>query len=180
MQTVSHRTAAAASTLALAVAVLAAPSSTEPASAEATATTCRGSYVVTLTPGLSNTPARGTAYTKQPGTITCNGPVLGKTPTGKGSVVNLARIGVEDPDSCLAGGEGRGALIVEMPVAGGKTLTLHDGGNFEYGGLKRGLLTGTFDFDRMRGTFTVNPLKGNCVTTPVTQARIDFTGKLKR
>src|SRR5437868_2933938 len=47
---------------------------------------------------------------------------------------------------------------------------------FTYGGLSHGGITGTFDGDYYSGTVAFEVLEGDCVTTPITKARIAFAG----
>lgn len=140
-------------------------------------TTCTARYDVVLTPGLGNRPTRGTIHTVRPGSISCDGPVLGRRPTGPGRIVVIARLDGKPGSkgaSCLAGGAGPVTLQVSLPTDNGE-LRLFDAADYTFGGLANGLVQGSITGDHLDGSYTATPTKGDCVTKPATRARIELT-----
>jgi hypothetical protein len=132
-------------------------------------TVCRVSNPVALNPGLTLQGSSGTFESDPLGTVTCNGPVRGITPTGTGSFHDKGKYGTDDPDDCIKGGEGTGSYTLIFPTKDGdKTValpfTLKYGAPSDNGGLV-GIHT---KGDGWVGEFGANPTKGDCVSAPVT------------
>jgi hypothetical protein len=117
-----------------------------------------------LTPGLSAQGSSGTFEDKVAGSISCDGPLLGITPTGPGTVYDKGNYGTEDPDSCFGGGEGVGSYTLVFPTAGGPeetvapfTVTFGDPAtNGE------GLVTVKLEGEGWHGDLAATPTKGDC------------------
>lgn len=142
--------------------------------AAAAATKCRTTYEIGLTPGLSTQGAPGTSFADDV-PVTCNGKVFGTAVSGPGRMVSIAHL---SPASTCLGGAGWGALYLRFPTAKGPDKVVVDPITYSFGGLEKGLITGTFAGDRFDGTFTVIPVKGDCVTSPLTRGRLTLTGTL--
>jgi hypothetical protein len=145
----------------------------------ASGTTCMVEHVPTLKPGLSAVEgSSGTFEDAQDGTITCDGPVVGVTPTGPGTLHDKGNYGTKDGDSCFGGGEGEGAYTLVLPTADGErtllapfTMTFGDPNtNGE------GVVTVHLRGEGWSGDLGVTPTKGDCFSTPVTEVRV--TGKV--
>ncbi|MGQ0466383.1 MAG: hypothetical protein ACT4QG_13800 [Sporichthyaceae bacterium] len=136
----------------------------------ARATKCTAAIgTIVLDPGLAATKRTKNTYrSPAAGTITCDGPVLGKKPTGPG--VFTRNVG-SFVGSCTDGGKGSFNNTFEFPTAGG-TLTLVVKGPFTFGVLKGGAVGGQARGDKADGTFSVVPSKGDCVTSPVTEVKV--------
>lgn len=136
-------------------------------------THCVGEFDVTISPGLSNSPSSGTFTTNgETGSITCDGPVNGYQPTGVGHRGEQGNYGINGPDTCASGGEGDMALSFTIPTTGGDQR-ITDTGTFTYGPLEGGgTYGGTYTSKRMRSTFQVTPLEGDCATSPITRAHV--------
>jgi hypothetical protein len=136
-------------------------------------TRCLAEFDVTISPGLSSSPSSGTYTTEgETGTITCEGPINGYRPTGAGRRGEHGTYGLTDPDTCASGGEGTQVLSLTIPTTGGDQHVT-DEGIFTYGPLEGGgAYGGSFRGKRMRSTFQVTPVEGDCVTTPVTRVRV--------
>jgi hypothetical protein len=155
-------------------------SPTAPAARAEAPTTCTARYDVVVTPGLGNSPTRGTIHTARPGTIRCDGPVLGRRPTGAGRIVVIARLEGKPGSagaSCLDGGGGPLTIQVSLPTDNGE-LELFEAAEYTFGGLANGLVRGTVAGDHLDGSYTAIPTKGDCVTKPTTSARVDLTAKV--
>jgi hypothetical protein len=149
-----------------------------PVGREAVAATSRTTCVVghepTLTPGLSMEGTSGTFKTMQLGSISCDGPVRGITPTGPGTLHDEGRYGTKDPDSCPTGGEGEGAYTITFPTDEGEKqivtpfiltfgdFTTHEGGFV--GVHVRG--------EGMSGDLGARPTEGDCVSKPITKVKV--------
>jgi hypothetical protein len=136
-------------------------------------THCVAEFDVTLSPGLSSSPSSGTYTTDgETGAISCDGPVNGHQPTGIGRRGEHGTFGVDDPDTCASGGEGTQILSFTIPTAGGDQRVT-DRGTFTYGPLEGGgAYGGSYTGERMRSTFQITPIEGDCVTTPVTRVHV--------
>jgi hypothetical protein len=173
--TTIRRSCAAAAALGLAAVLpaqaAAAPTTPAP-SASATATTCKADAELRLMPGIGLEDGTGSFYSRPNGKVTCDGPVMGRRLTGPGVYTSAGRLGTEDPDSCVKGGEGWFALRWIFPTDKGE-VEFASAGTFTYGAMKdKGPLTGTFKSDFVSGTFTLIPVKGDCVSGPVTVGRV--------
>ena len=145
--------------------------------AETVCTNGQSRETITFTPGVSETPSAGFWFSSgELGTEQCTGPVLDYEPTGPVTIRHHGgRFGTTDPDTCSTGGEGWGVATHTIPTKDG-TKTIVNTFTFTYGGLHHGGITGTFDGDYYSGTVAFEVLEGDCVTTPITKARIAFAG----
>ncbi|MGH9009849.1 MAG: hypothetical protein ACRDYF_08400, partial [Acidimicrobiia bacterium] len=137
-------------------------------------THCLAEFDLTLSPGISMTPASGTATSHgETGTNTCDGPINGKQVTGVGSRGEDGRYGIDGPNNCTdLDGVSEWVFSFTMPTTDGPQKVM---GTFvaTYGPLQSGgLYGGTFTGDRMYGKFTATPIEGDCVTTPITKVRL--------
>jgi hypothetical protein len=134
---------------------------------------------VVASPGLTTAPSSGTVKgAEKDSTITCNGPVNGKQPTGPGTIGVDARYGTKDPATCQSGGEGDGVHSITIPTSGGAE---HIKNTFTYtfGAFKAGApFSGTFQGDQMPGTIEVTPVDGDCASKPVTKFHVKGKGTL--
>ena len=154
-----------------AAALLALPLGGTPALAAASPT-CSFEAVVILDPGLSRVPSAGDFATPagREGRYECRGPYgYGKGPSGTASATG--RYGTAGADTCSGNGEGAGTL--RLADRTGKFT-------FTYGRFTDGVATGKFDSAHLAGTFTITALKGDCLTSPVTDVRLEGEGKPKR
>lgn len=140
-------------------------------------TRCTFAYVVNLSPGLSYQPSSGTVTTNGPtGKMDCEGPVNGHEARGDGTIGLDGHYGTKDADSCasgiIGGGEGAGSAALMVPTSAGEQKMI-DRYTLTYGQASgRGVVSGTFEGDRYSGTFSLYPLKGDCVTAPLTKALV--------
>lgn len=148
--------------------LVALPATPGPGAAPAGQTTCKLWNLVELTPGLTLEPGSGTFAQQPPGTIDCDGPVLGRRPTGPGNfAVNHGRYGVRRGALC-SGGEGEFVHGFLIPTEDGE-LHIDDDGTFSYGLLEGGaVFGGTFTGRVATGRIRVTPVKGDCVSVPLT------------
>lgn len=133
-------------------------------------TTCTVENPVGLNPGLTLQGSTGTFESNPLGTVACDGPVNGVVPTGPGSFLDKGTYGTEDPDDCLAGGEGKGSYTLTLPTDTGKKIvvlpfTVRYGAPSSNGGLV-GIHTRG---DGWVGEFGGVPTAGDCVVSPVTK-----------
>jgi hypothetical protein len=140
-------------------------------------TPCTFDFVIVLDPGLSMEGSTGRHFSDGLGTIDCDGPVNGHPATGSGTLGEDGPYGTEDPDSCMAGGEGTGIDYLTIPTANGpqkiaSEFTVTFGKLSNEGGLFHGEFTGS----RFNGTFEFRALEGDCVTSPVTKAAVRGQG----
>lgn len=156
------------------IAVIVALGGTGPSHAEVDAgTRCTFEFEINLSPGFSMEPTSGTHQGTGP--ISCDGLVNGKEPTGAGTLTDEGRYGTTDGDTCTSEGEGDGVDTIEIPVAGGVETVVSE---FSYttGGrhvpTNGGVAAGGFQGSRFTGTFEFTPLEGDCVTAPLTRARV--------
>jgi hypothetical protein len=139
---------------------------------EATAqakTNCEARTVFEFSPGFWREGNTGTFTTGgETGTVTCDGPVNGKMPTGPGTYGGSGRYGTENPDDC-ANAEGDYQNSITIPTADGPQHLSNRGlwkaGAFQGGGV----FGGTFTGETADGTFEVTPKEGDCVTKPLTK-----------
>lgn len=137
-----------------------------------TTTRCKGDAELSLQPGIGLQPGTSSFYSRPNGRVTCDGPVMGKRVTGPGVYTSVGRMGTVDPDSCVTGGEGFFGVRWVFPTDSGE-LEFRSAGTFTYGAVKdKGPLTGTLTGDYVSGTFTLLPVKGDCVSSPVTLSRV--------
>ncbi len=149
--------------LGIMVAILLAPVGSEAQQA----TNCEATFEGDLSPGL--TVAGGSSGTfdshGETGTMECDGPVYGASPTGFGTYGASGHYGTKDPDTCALG-EGDYAISAMIPTAGGD-VDLSDQGRFT-----RRAFGGDFAGKRYSGTFEFTPKEGDCLTKPVTKATV--------
>jgi len=133
---------------------------------------CTNVHELTISPGIS---LRGTSGTFHDitGTMTCPGPINGRTPTGAGSYHDSGRYGTRDPDTCQDGGEGDGVFSSTIPTTEGD-LVLTAPYTWSFGDLTSnpGYVSGAFRGDGAYGTFKVTPIEGDCLTG-ITKVRVD-------
>jgi len=143
----------------------------------ASATKCTGKVPsVMLDPGLEATKhISGTFHNNGTGPVECAGPVLGKTPTGPGVFTHDAG---KFEGSCAKGGKGVFTLTFRIPTKNG-TVELVNTGPFTFGALQGGVVGGEYSGNAERGSFSVLPKKGDCVTSPITELAVDFKMTLK-
>lgn len=134
---------------------------------------CVSVHDAALSPGLSIEGSSGSAHVSG-GTMDCDGPVNGRTPTGVGTYSEESRYGTADADTCQDGGEGGGVFEASVPTADGDQ-PLNAAFTFTYGDLTTnpGFVTGEFTGEGVSGTFKITPLEGDCVTRPITRVRVD-------
>jgi hypothetical protein len=155
-----------------------------PAGAQQETTRCTFVYVINLSPGLSAQPSTGTVTTNgRTGKMECKGLVNGQEARGKGAIGIDGHYGIKDADSCASGitggGEGAGSTAMMIPTRAGDQ-TMDDWYTLTYGGpSSRGVMSGTFEGGRYSGTFSIYPLKGDCVSSPLTQALVTGEAILK-
>ena len=140
-------------------------------------THCTGSFIIILDPGLSMEPSTGKHYSESPGTLDCKGPVNGHDPTGAGTLSEDGPYGTDDPDTCQSGGEATGTDRLTVPTAGG-TQQIDSLFTATFGRIsnKNGFFGGEFTGSRFSGSFKLEVLEGDCVSSPVTKARVNFEG----
>jgi hypothetical protein len=152
----------------------------EPIDAQ-TGTHCNFEFIVIIDPGIGMSPSSGTHRTEG-GPLTCDGLVNGKEPTGEGIIAEEGRYGTKDGDTCASGGEGDGVDILKVPTAGGIEAVVSEF-TFTFGDrlpTKGGLAAGQFEGSRFSGTFEFTPTEGDCITAPVTKARLVGEGVIHR
>jgi len=136
---------------------------------------CLAKLDVTLSPGISMTPSAGRISSGgETGTNACDGPINGFTPTGVATRGEEGRYGVEGPSSCMnPSGVAAWTIKFTVPTTGGpQHVEFPVRGT--YGPLQGGgVYGGTFSGDGMYGHFTIRPVKGDCVTSPITLAHLE-------
>ncbi|MGH9039348.1 MAG: hypothetical protein ACRDZ3_03870 [Acidimicrobiia bacterium] len=130
-------------------------------------THCTAELDIDLSPGIGSEPSSGTFHSDgESGTFSCDG-------GGEGTIGVDGRYGTKDGDSCSAGGEGWGVQSLTTDGESAKnTIT------FEFGGLKGGLVNGTFEGEHFSGTFVFTPTEGDCVTSPATKGNVTLDGTM--
>ncbi len=130
-------------------------------------TRCTGELVATLTPGIGSEPVSGVFHSDgESGRLDCGGRT--------GTIGEDGRYGTETPVTCSSGGEGWGVHSITVD---GKTIK--NTFTFDFGGISAGLVSGTFTGERYSGTFTVTPTDGDCVSSPITKAKVTLDGILR-
>jgi hypothetical protein len=105
--------------------------------------------------------------------------VNGEDPSGAGTLTQEGHYGIDDPDSCQAGGEADGTDHLTVPTANGpQKIDSRFRALFGNPSNKNGPFGGEFEGSRFTGSFTIQPLEGDCVSRPVTKARVNFEGIL--
>jgi hypothetical protein len=141
-------------------------------------TQCTFETDIVAAPGLGTSSSSGTVNSEKDGTFACDGSVNGKQPTGQGTSNFAGRYGTKDGDTCQSGGEGDGVFTLTIPSSGG-TEQIKNTETYAYGAFKAGsAFSGTFQGDRMSGTFEVQPTDGDCASKPVTKFHVKGKGTL--
>jgi hypothetical protein len=137
-------------------------------------TRCTFEFEVILSPGLSFSGSSGTHGSQSPGTLDCKGLVNGKQPTATGTLGEEGNYGTANPATCQAGGEGDGVDTLRVPTAAGFETVVSEF-TFTFGNkvpTHGGLAAGEFKGTHFTGTFEFTPTEGDCITAPVTKARV--------
>jgi hypothetical protein len=136
-----------------------------PAQAQGTTSaTCWAAGSFQLSPGLGMADGPGTYSSGgETGSVSCSGTVLGHRVTGSGSFgVEGAYVG-----TCLAD-HGPGVLRLTVPTDAGP---IRLSGNYMESSIGPiGHIEGTVSGALLAGTFFFGPMRGDCVTAPVTEA----------
>lgn len=133
-----------------------------------------------MSPGFSMSPSSEVFATPggETGTITCDGALDNKRSTGPGRIgVTDGRYGTEDPDTCTSS-EGSAIHSIIIPTDKGPA-TYKDVFTYRFGEVavgRRGPAVGTFKGQRLSGTFNLSVIEGDCLTKPVTKARVSAEG----
>jgi len=146
-----------------------------PTRAAGSETKCVWAHDVFASPGLSTTPSSGSWTSKGPqgetGTITCDGPINGKRPTGPGVLEARGRYGTKGGVTCQSGGEGDGVWSLTFPTADG-TVHFVDPFTMRFGAFETGApFAVEFGGDRIKGTGEVQSFEGDCAANPITKYR---------
>lgn len=137
-------------------------------------TSCTFTVDLSMSPGLSRQASSGTFDSGgQTGTVSCDGPVDGRQPTGAGTFGVAGHYAGQGPDGCASGGQGDGVQDFTLPTDGGST-SVRNTMTFTYGA-RGGGVGGEIKGDRYSGTFEVHPKKGDCFSSPVTEVTISGT-----
>ena len=130
-------------------------------------TMCTGSEVLEINPGLSL--STGTVGTVEnagvKGAEDCDGPAGGYEATGPIRTEHHIRYGLGDPDTCREV-QMVGYAVHFIPTKDGIVEVRND---FTAD-------VGTFTGKKFSGYYTVTPLKGDCVSAPLTRFRADWVG----
>jgi hypothetical protein len=144
-----------------------------PTRAAGSETKCVWAHDVLVSPGLSTTPSSGSWTSRGPqgetGTISCDGPINGKTPTGPGVLEARGRYGTQDGDTCQSGGEGDGLWSLTFPTADG-SVHFVDPFTLRYGVVSTGApFDVEFSGDRVNGSGQVQSFEGDCAANALTK-----------
>jgi hypothetical protein len=98
--------------------------------------------------------------------------------TGPGTFSGHGRYGTKDPDTCGGGGEADGPQFLAIPTTGGIQRITNE--HFSTFGPLRGggVVGGEFIGPRFSGTFQAQPIKGDCISAPVTKVHFSVKGTL--
>lgn len=136
-------------------------------------TVCRFVAEFTLSPGLAMDPTSGTFTSGgETGRIACRGGGAGR---GEHPFGADGRYGTSDPDTCAAG-EGAGVQSFTMPGAEGPEAVKNPIRFVFEAASDGGPMAGRFEGERFSGTFRIVPLRGDCVTGPVTKVLLRGSG----
>jgi hypothetical protein len=140
-----------------------------PAAAAGSSAMCFHQWNDTVDPGTTTTPQRQSFSSHgETGTIQCSGTVRGQQVTGPGT---FGEEGVIE-GSC-SGGQGQALFSITLPTSGGPVhLRFPVSFSFAPG-------VGQTSGDVFPGAFQVRPVKGDCVTTPVTEIAVSRLGLLQ-
>jgi hypothetical protein len=149
-------------------------SAAAPASMAESSTICTGRQdTMQLNPGLSLEPTTGPVVTVVDGTQECTGPVEGYQPTGPIRTRHSFTYGYADPDTC---GKitAKGWNDYFIPTAGGIVVLR----NHFTGGLDPSsdppANSGSFEGERTSGRFSLKPIEGDCVNSPLTRIEVSW------
>jgi hypothetical protein len=142
-------------------------------------TNCEAKADFDFKPGFWRDGNSGTWTTNgETGTVTCDGPVNGKKPTGPGTYGAYGNYGTKDPDNC-SNAEGVFHNSITVPTADGPQ-TVTNQGDWVVGAFRgNGAFGGAFTGETADGTFDGTPKQGDCVTTPMTKMGIVLHWTLK-
>lgn len=142
-------------------------------------TTCEARADFDFKPGFRREGNSGTFTTNgETGTVTCDGPVNGKMPTGPGTYGAHGDYGTKDPDDC-SNAEGIYLNSITVPTADGPQ-TVKNKGPWVVGVFRgSGAFGGEFKGETADGTFEATPKEGDCVTSPMTKLDITLRWTLK-
>lgn len=159
--------AAAVATVVLVAGLSPAPAAAAP-SATGSQASCVAYWVDSVSPGASLVPGSSTFSSNgQTGTIHCAGAVMGHAVTGPGTIGEEGRA-----HGTCAGGTGAGTFWMTIPTTAGP-VNISFPVEFTTTGT-----AGLRPAGPMPGGFFFAPLKGDCVTTPVTQIAVVMYGTL--
>jgi hypothetical protein len=142
----------------------------------ATSASCSLSFSVYTAPGLGMTPVSGQFSSRgETGTISCVGDIFGHTVTGPGT---FGFEGVLTNSSCLSH-QGSGTALFTVPTEVGP-VHVSGGGFYNVAlgvlGIDHATHDGGLVFD---GSYVLLPVKGNCITEPVSEAFVLMAGHLR-
>lgn len=139
------------------------------AAAGSIAAMCVHQWTDTLTPGATTVPKRAVFSSHgETGVITCLGIVRGREVTGDGTFGEEGYI-----DGNCSSGTGHALFSFTLPTSGGRVHFTFPV-TFTFG---PGL--GQTSSDVFPGVFAVRPVKGDCLTTPVTEIAVSRVGLLQ-
>ena len=141
-----------------------------------TSANCSLSFSAYTTPGLGMTPSSGEFSSRgETGTINCVGKIFGHTVTGPGT---FGFEGTLTNSSCLYH-EGSGTAFFTVPTDAGP-VHVSGGGFYNVAlgilGIDHATHDGGLVFD---GSYVLFPVKGNCITEPVTEAHVLMSGYVR-
>jgi hypothetical protein len=142
-------------------------------------TNCQATGDFEASPGFFRDGNSGTFTTNgETGTVTCDGPVNGKRPTGPGTYGASGRYGTPRPADCgQAAGDYQNSMTI--PTADGPQ-TVKNHGTWSSGAFKSGgAFSGSFTGDTADGTFEVTPEEGDCFSRPMTRFSLALHWTLK-
>lgn len=146
---------------------------TLPAQATHDTLTCTSTLVLTISPGLSIAPSKGTFTTgENPGPMECTGMLQGREVTGLGSLGLTGNYGQGSNagDTCRLV-LGTGTYSLRLPT---RPVPSTEEGNFAevLGPAHRGSFSATSEQTNWTGTFDFIPTEGDCVFAPITAAQV--------
>jgi hypothetical protein len=150
--------------------------SSPPGEQGATSASCSLAFLVYTTPGLGMTSSSGQFSSRgETGTINCVGEIFGHTVTGPGT---FGFEGTLTNSSCLYH-EGSGTAFFTVPTDAGP-VHVSGGGFYNVAlgvlGIDHATHDGGLVFD---GSYVLFPVKGNCITEPVTEAHVLMVGHVR-
>jgi hypothetical protein len=140
-----------------------------PAAAGEAGARCTFAYSPRFSPGLTTTPSSGVVDSDlDRGLADCTGVLNGANVTGPGKI---RFHGTYVDGTCQGGGTGKGFLVAEIPTYTG-LVKINDPITFKFG-VDSGFPPGVGDWtgERTTGRYLVVPTKGDCASSPVTEAK---------